>query len=137
MSEGVHPTQDHHLSHLSLANRNPSVYLPGLCPYPSLYPYLVHRLFLSNRPIQVSPVHLVVVVHSHVHTDSYHNPVHQIDHGSRKGLRGLQGKAADEEVAARTDGTGVVDVGEMVVVKVPVQAVDVGQCLVGTVGTPQ
>lgn len=44
---------------------------------------------------------------------------------------------ADEEVVARVDGTGVVDVGVMVEAKVLVQAVDVGQRSVGTVGTPR
>lgn len=37
----------------------------------------------------------------------------------------------------QVDGTGVVDVGVVVEAKVLVQEVDVGQHLVGTVGTPQ
>src|SRR5712691_7334728 len=105
MSESVHPTQDHHPSHLSSANQNPSVYLLGPGPYPFLYPYLVHRLLLSNHPLRLSLVLLVGVVHNRVHTDPSRNPAHQTDRGSRKGLQDPQGRVADEEVA-RMDGTG-------------------------------
>ena len=73
----------------------------------------------------------------HVRTDSVRNPVHQTDRDSRKSLQDLQGRAAYEEVVVQVDGTGVVDVGVVVEAKVLVQEVDVGQHLVGTVGTPQ
>ena len=136
MSESVHPIQDHLPSHLSSANQNPFVDLPCPCPYlypclclylyPFLYPYLVHRFFLSNHPIRVFLAPLVVAVHSHVHTDPFHNPVHQIDHDSRKGLQDLRGKVAGEEVVAQVGGMEIVDAGVMAVAKVLVQAVDLG-----------
>jgi hypothetical protein len=45
---------------------------------------------------------------------------------------------ADEEVLAQVNGTEVVDAGAiMVEAKVRAQVVDVGQCLVGMVGTPR
>ena len=133
MSVTVRSIQVHHPCHLSLASRNPSVYLP--CPYPFLYPYLAHRLFLSNHPIRIFLAHLVMAAHNRVHIESFHNRVHQTDHDSRKALRG---KVADEaEVEVQGDGTGVVDVGAGVEAKVQAQVVGVGQWLVGTVGTPR
>ena len=43
---------------------------------------------------------------------------------------------AGEEVVAQVGGMEIVDAGVMAVTKVLVQAVDFGQCSVGTVGTP-
>jgi hypothetical protein len=131
MSENVHSTRNHHPFHPSSANRHPSVY-----PYPFLYPFLDHRLFLSNHPIRFFLAHLVVENHNHVHTDPFHTRVHQtdqIDHGSRKGLQELRGKEADEIVVAQVDGTGIVDVGVAAGAKVLAQAVDVDQRSVDTV----